>query len=450
MTLELIKKHIAKLLGEDVDEINVIKGDNDQYLVSTSHFENYVYSEIENALINFNSLSNKIRTTQKYFTEEEKDQYFRENQGLIGYTLNKMCIRDGIEYDELKDVCIFGFAKALNSFNKNEGIKFSTYCVRCMINELYYYLRKEQRKLANSISFDKQLTNEKDGSSVSIGDLIDSKINGELGVEHRALNSELRNILLNCIEYLEDEEKYLIIYRYGLDNNIVLTQNVIAEHLNMSQANISKLEKTCLKKLRILMKKEHYTYDMKNKRLLPSTDYTFDTGADEKYNYLETNSIDNVMFIAAERLHLELDEIVDVRKTENKNEFIVFFKTNTRVYGLVNTITTHVELKPKQLNTEERFIELVLNKPVLLTPTREDLETDIYNVDINHNIFENAFKTLSKDEMYVLNHMFGLHNEKQLLTHDITKKMNKDINEITKLRKSGMKKLNDTIKTANY
>ena len=439
--MDIIKRRIAHLLGVEPNTLIVVPETNNQYIITTSDFKNYVYSEKDDIIIDFDSLSNKDKTSDKYLTASEKEDLYLNNQGLIGFTLNKISIIDGIELEELRDVCNLGFAKALSNFNKNEGIKFSTYCVRCMLNELYYYLRKEQKKIYSNISFDKELKNEKDGTSIKIGDLIDSKINGYKSIEETTLNSELRNVLLDCIRYLEEDEQYLIIYRYGLNDDIVLTQTKIAEHLNMSQANISKLEKTCLKKLRILMKRKNYVYNARNKTIEKSAEDIYLTGADEKYNYLDKNSDENIALIACERLKINIEEIDEIKPTNNSYEFIVTFHNNNRIYGVVNNITTHVELKKKDLSKNDRFMELILKLPTLYIPTRLDIETDIYNINYNVRKLKKEINKLTDTEKYIITHIFGILNTEQFLTNDIANKLNLTIEEVYEIRKNAMKTL---------
>lgn len=440
--MDIITRRIANLLNENPKSLIVVKESDDQYVITTKNLKNYIYSESEDTLIDFDSLSNKDKTSEKFLTEEEKEAYYKENQGLIGFSLRKINRIDGIEAEELKDVCILGFAKALSNFNKNAGIKFSTYCVRCMLNELYYYLRKEQKKLMKNMSFDKELTNDKDGSSFHVGDLIDSRINGGKSIEDNTLGKELRTILLRCLSELEEDEQFLISYRYGInDENIILTQNIIAEKLHMSQANISKLEKTCLKKLRMLMKQQHYIYDTKSKVLEINLDPVFDLGADEKYNYLEKDSNDNIMLIAADRLRLDIDEISEISKTDNRNEFIVKFKRNNRLYAVVNNITTFVEVKKRELSKDERFMELVLHIPTLYIPTRDDVETEKYNIQYDKKKLKKELDKLSETERFVISSIYGIQNTKQLLTHSIAEKLNLTIDEVYKIRKTAMNKL---------
>ena len=315
-----------------------------------------------------------------------------------------------------------------------------------MLNELYYYLRKEQRKLMFNTSFDKELTNDKDGTSVKVGDLIDSRVIGGRSVEDNALNSELKNVLLDCISNLEDDEQFLIIYRYGLNDDIILTQNVIAEKLEMSQANISKLEKTCLRKLRILMKKKNYIYNAKSKMIEKNPETTFNLGADEKYNYLEKDSNENILLIAAERLRLNIEDIDEIIPTKNKNEFIVTFHTNKRVYAIVNNITTFVSLQKKELSKDDRFMEFILKKPIIKNPTRDDVDTEIYNIEYDYDKLKKEISNLSKNEKYIITHMYGILNTKQMLASDISEKLKIDVSDIQKIRIKAMKKLQKKFK----
>ena len=63
-------------------------------------------------------------------------------------------------------------------------------------------------------------------------------------------------MLLNALQYLKEDEQFIIIYRYGLDRGIVLTQKEIANKVGMSQANVSKIQKNCLQKLKLILRKE--------------------------------------------------------------------------------------------------------------------------------------------------------------------------------------------------
>lgn len=76
-------------------------------------------------------------------------------------------------------------------------------------------------------------------------------------------------MLLDAISVLNDEEQYIMISRYGLNGMKVKTQKQLANELNMSQANISKIQRSCLKRLRFNLQKKSKSlmevyYDKRN------------------------------------------------------------------------------------------------------------------------------------------------------------------------------------------
>lgn len=77
----------------------------------------------------------------KYITEQEKDK-------LIFYTIKKFINtnleKDSEEFLEYYSVCNLGIAQALNAFNPNKGVKFTTFAIYCMKNQIYSYYKKNK------------------------------------------------------------------------------------------------------------------------------------------------------------------------------------------------------------------------------------------------------------------------------------------------------------------
>ena len=194
------------------------------------------------------------------------------------------------------------------------------------------------------------------------------------------------------------------------------------------------------------MKRNHYIYNAKKKQLEEDPAIYFDMGAEDNYNYLDRYDDNNIMLIAAMRLRIEIDEVKDIQPTDNKNEYKVTFNSNDRIYAIVNNVTNHAEVKKFNLSSEERFMEHILDIPNLIIPTREDIEETKYNIHYDRDVLKKKLIKLSKDEMYVLLHLYGILGTKQKLTSDIAKDLKKSVKEIDKLRISGMKKLREEYK----
>ena len=72
--------------------------------------------------------------------ENAKESLFKENSPLIKSIIKKF-IGKGIEYDDLYQIACIGFLKAINNFDYNYGVKFSTYTVPMIIGEIKRYMR---------------------------------------------------------------------------------------------------------------------------------------------------------------------------------------------------------------------------------------------------------------------------------------------------------------------
>jgi len=195
-------------------------------------------------------------------TNEEKEKLAEENYSLVFYVV-KMFQNSGVSYDELVSIAMVGYAKALNAFDKERNVKFSTYAINCIKNEILFFLRKEKVHQRNNVSFNTILSTDKNGNDLSLEETISNLDVHEKSVEEDIYIGEDVELLYKALEHLTEKERYIVTYRYGLDRGIIKTQKEIAEIVGMSQANVSKMEKNVLEKIkRILREKYHVSYDI--------------------------------------------------------------------------------------------------------------------------------------------------------------------------------------------
>jgi len=190
-------------------------------------------------------------------TPEEKDTIANENQALIFYVV-KLFRSTKIPYDELVSIANLGFGKALNSYDTERKTKFSTYAISCMRNEVLLFFRKEKLRIYNDVSMDATLATDKEGKALNIEDTMSQEYKeGRLSLEDDLLLNEDLDYMQKAIRHLTEREQYIITYRYGLVDGIILTQEEIARQIDMSQANVSKLEKVILGKLQTILKEQY-------------------------------------------------------------------------------------------------------------------------------------------------------------------------------------------------
>lgn len=190
-----------------------------------------------------------------FFTTAEKEKMFAENYKLIYHVANRYVIKGGIEKDELYHSGLLGMIKALNTYDKNLGeAKFSTYAIRCITNEVLYFMRRERKHREDHEGnylhhLEDSLKTDENGKPFEKGDTIedDSLPNPEKNVFFEQLHEAIMELLERT---LSENEKFILIKRHGLDGSPEeMTQKEIAEVLDMSQANVSKLQKNAEEKL---------------------------------------------------------------------------------------------------------------------------------------------------------------------------------------------------------
>lgn len=187
--------------------------------------------------------------------KEQKDQIAEDNFSLVFYVV-KMFQNSGVSYDELVSIAVVGYAKALNAFDSDRNVKFSTYAINCIKNEILFFLRKEKLHMKNDISLGAILSVDKSGNNLYLEDIVSEDDVFDNKLEDIVILSDDVNFLYEAIKMLSPKEAYIITYRYGLDRGIVKTQKDIALNLNMSQANISKMEKSATDKLKKLLEEK--------------------------------------------------------------------------------------------------------------------------------------------------------------------------------------------------
>lgn len=184
-----------------------------------------------------------------HYNVQEKEKMFAENYKLIYHVANRYVIRGGIEREELYHSGLLGMVKALNTYDKNMGeAKFSTYAIRVITNEILYFMRRERKHREDHEGnylhhLEDTLSTDENGRPFEKGDTIED--NSLPDPNSLVYNEELYNSITELMErILDNDEIYILSYRHGLNReNIILTQNEIAEILNMSQANVSKLQR---------------------------------------------------------------------------------------------------------------------------------------------------------------------------------------------------------------
>lgn len=217
--------------------------------------------------------------------EEAKTVLFEENSPLIK-SLIKRFLNKGIEYDDLYQIATIGFLKAINNFDMNYNVKFSTYVVPMVIGEVKRFMRddgaiKVSRTIKSlnlkirkfieeytKVNYQKpspsEIAKEFDIDEAEVIFVMDSAAmpisiytpfeddsNSILLLDRlnpdNSHETMLDNLLLKeSLKSLDKRDKKIILLRFFRDK----TQSEIAKVLGVSQVQVSRLENKILEKLK--------------------------------------------------------------------------------------------------------------------------------------------------------------------------------------------------------
>lgn len=203
-------------------------------------------------------------------------------------SISKKFINRGYDYEDIYQIGCMGLVKAINNFDDNYNVKFSTYAVPMIIGEIKRFLRddgiikvsRNVKSLAKKLHFDKEALTKKLNREPTIDELAEfSGMNKEeilfalessasmqylyevihqddgapvLLIDKLSENAaEDKNLtekiaLKEALNNLDTKSRQIIILRYFKDK----TQIQVAKMLGISQVQVSRIEKKVLGEMR--------------------------------------------------------------------------------------------------------------------------------------------------------------------------------------------------------
>ena len=172
-----------------------------------------------------------------------RNTLIEHNLRLVPHIVKKY--NAGNETDDLISIGIIGLIKGIDSYSNEKGTKLTTYCARCIDNEILMHYRNN-KKTNQNISLDEHVGYDKDGNEISLLDILKTPNVDYINDINIKDNIEL---LKKYISILSNREKLIIFKRYGLNNYKEQTQKEIARELKISRSYVSRIEKRALTKL---------------------------------------------------------------------------------------------------------------------------------------------------------------------------------------------------------
>ena len=191
-----------------------------------------------------NEEENNCLLLMKKGDETARNKLIEHNLRLVAHIVKKFDHKVG-DQDDLISIGTIGLIKGIDTYEINKSVRLTTYCARCIQNEILMYYRANNKNNKN-ISINESIGYDKEGNEITILDVIKSEKPDFAMDLHTKENIKLIN---KYIKVLNEREKDIITRRYGLDNTKEQTQKSIAKSLNISRSYVSRIEKRALIKM---------------------------------------------------------------------------------------------------------------------------------------------------------------------------------------------------------
>lgn len=176
--------------------------------------------------------------------KDARNQLIEHNLRLVAHIVKKYERKEN-EMDDLISIGTIGLIKGIDSFSKSHGTKLTTYCAKCIENEILMFYRNNKKNNKN-ISLNESIGFDKDGNEITFLDILKTP------KPDFALDLHIKDNLADLKKYfsvLTEKEQEIIVKRYGLFDDEEKTQKEIAKDMNISRSYVSRIEKRALTKL---------------------------------------------------------------------------------------------------------------------------------------------------------------------------------------------------------
>ena len=175
---------------------------------------------------------------------DARNKLIEHNLRLVAHIVKKFEHKQD-EQDDLISIGTIGLIKGVDTYSLSKKVKLTTYCARCIQNEILMYYRSNNKNSKN-ISINESIGYDKEGNEITIIDILKSPKPDFLMDLHLKDNIKLLN---KYLKVLNEREKDIIVRRYGLNNKEEQTQKFIVKDLKISRSYVSRIEKRALTKM---------------------------------------------------------------------------------------------------------------------------------------------------------------------------------------------------------
>lgn len=174
-----------------------------------------------------------------------RDVLIQRNLRLVAHIMKKYYTQTA-DQEDLISIGTIGLIKGISTFDDGKGVRLATYAARCVENEILMYFRS-QKKSSQDVSLSDVIDAGGEDAALSLMDVV--AVEGDL-LEDLSDRELLRALSKAVEECLTEQERQVILLRYGLGGRPPLRQRQVAETTGISRSYVSRIETRALEKLR--------------------------------------------------------------------------------------------------------------------------------------------------------------------------------------------------------
>lgn len=176
---------------------------------------------------------------------EARNILIERNLRLVAHIMKKYYAQTA-DQEDLISIGTIGLIKGITTFDASKGARLATYAARCVENEILMHFRA-QKKSSQNVSLSDYIETGNDGAALALMDVVSDE---EDLLERVSNREELRKLCKAVDTVLTDQEKLVIVARYGLGSGIPRRQREVAQLTGISRSYVSRIEKRALQKLK--------------------------------------------------------------------------------------------------------------------------------------------------------------------------------------------------------
>jgi RNA polymerase sporulation-specific sigma factor len=176
---------------------------------------------------------------------EARNILIERNLRLVAHIMKKY-YANAADQEDLISIGTIGLIKGVTTFDPSKGARLGTYAARCVENEILMHFRS-QKKSGQDVSLSDYIETSADGAPLALMDVLGQE--DDL-TEQMSAREQVRQLVDAVQTVLTEQERQVIVLRYGLGGCQPQRQREVAQITGISRSYVSRIEKRALEKLR--------------------------------------------------------------------------------------------------------------------------------------------------------------------------------------------------------